>query len=400
VEILIRQFSSRARIGNYRPSIPLIVQKKLTKVAGPGLQIVNPKEYKLRNLILVTQFRALLEKCQINGGYKKILKFWLWINHNFKYFPENAQHSFNYGGLPNFITSASLVKIEDVKIFPNKYLGNYRQKYTFFLKRHRDRVFDFENLITFNIGGAQTFQHFMQDCFPIIAQTKHFLLRNPDIPILMPEPDTKFKSRDFFLERLGVANKIIGSNSIQSLRVKRLYFWNFLPFNAQYSLPPIFYQTLRSEMTSASTFPKERTLLLFTRREKTRNLKNELAFVEQLKNLACRYKLNFEVLDTSKATQELVVETIKQARIIIGVHGGSMFNTIFCPSDCTIIEIVPTSRTNSTLHYQVFSGLTYIPFPSEFDFHDSNVDVSISSVTNLIIQILDGNEIYKQNNAL
>lgn len=388
MKVSSRNFVAKTRFGHYRTSIPKSCRNKLTKVIGQGLYIENEKNYKLTNLILLSQFKTLLQICKINGGYKKYFKHWLWVNHDFKYFPKNSARKLYFGGLPNFITSASLVKIDNVEIFPNKYLGNYRQKYTFYLKSNERNEHDLESLITFNIGGAQSFQHFMQDCLPIIAQTKSFLLDNLDVPILLPEPDKNFKNRNYLFEKLKITNTIIGSNSIQSLRVKKVYFWNFLPFNAQYSLPPKFYKTLRSELTSGSTLSKKRTILLFTRREKTRNLKNQSQVIELLKTIAHRYNLSIEVLNTSEASIELITQAVKQARVIVGIHGGSMYNAIFCSNDCTVIEIIPTSKTNSTLHYLAFSGVTYIPFPCKFDFYDYFVDVPIGTLRELISRAL------------
>lgn len=383
-----RNFVAKARFGYYRTSIPKSCRKKLTKIVGEGLYIENEKNYKLTNLIILSQFKTLLQVCKINGGYKKYFKHWFWVNHDFKYFPKNGARRLYFGGLPNFITSASLVKIDNVEIFPNKYSGNFRQKYTFYLKSSESREHDLESLITFNIGGAQSFQHFMQDCLPIIAQSKSFLLDNLDVPILLPEPNKNFKNRNYFFEKLKITNTIIGSNSIQSLRVKRLYFWNFLPFNAQYCLPPRFYKNLRSELTSSSALSKKRTILLFIRNEKTRNFKNQLQVVELLKTLAHRYNLSVEVLNTSESSVEITTQAVKQARVIVGVHGGSMYNAIFCSTDCTVIEIIPTSKTNSTLHYLAFSGITYIPFPCKFDFYDHFVDVPIGTLGQVIARVL------------
>lgn len=386
----MRKLVLKARIGIYQPSINKECRNKLRKVIGEGLNIENEENYKLANLKLLFQFKSLLQQCKINGGYKKYFKFWIWVNHNFKYFPNKATPKLYFGGLPNFISSANLMSIENVKIFPNKYANNFRQKYTFFLVPHNDDNFNFEKLITFNIGGGQYFQHFLQDCLPVIAQTKKFLIDNSDIPILLPEPDIKFKNRDYLLEKLKITNKIIDSNLIPFLSVKKLYFWNFLPFNAQYCLPPNFYVTLRSELIGSPNLSESRTILLFTRKEKTRNFRNEPEIIAALKVISNQFDLNLKVVNTSKESIEFIVQAVKQARIIVGVHGGSMFNAIFCAPDCSVIEIIPTSNTNSTLHYLAYAGITYIPFPCKFDFYDFQVDIPIEALGKLIVQELFG----------
>lgn len=388
---LIRYLLVKSRFGYYKPSISKSSRNKLTKVSGQGLYVKNVKNYKFKNLILLSEFKSLLEKCTINGGYKKIYKFWLWVNHNFKYFPLNGASKIIYGGLPNFISDACLVKIDNVEIYPNKYSGNYRQKYTFYLKPKKTLNYDVEKIITFNIGGAQTFQHFMQDCLPIIAQTKSFLKMNSDIFILMQEPDKNFKTRGYFFDKLQITNRVIDSSSINSLTVKSAYFWSFKPYNSQYTLPPKFYETLRAEMSSTTLPIGQRTILLFIRNEKTRNFENEFQIIQTLNQVATRYELTLEVLNTSESPIDQIVAAVKQAVLIIGVHGGSMYNAIFCSNDCTVIEVIPTSRTNSTLHYLTYSGINYIPFPCSFDFYDEKVNVPLIPLKNLIDHAFNSN---------
>jgi capsular polysaccharide biosynthesis protein len=391
VDSFIRSLVAKTGFGYYKPSISKSGRKKLAKVGGPGLHVENETNYEFKNLIFVSEFESLLKKCTINGGYKKFYKFWLWVNHNFKYFPMDGARTANYGGLPNFVSDASLVRIDNVKIYPNKYSGNYRQKYTFHLKPQKGAQYDIEKIISFSVGGSQTFQHFMQDCLPIIAQTKGFLKANPDIFILLQEPDKNFKTRDYFFNKLQITNIVIDSCSINYLKAKSAYFWNFRPYNSQYTLPPKFYETLRSEMSSSTLPNGQRTILLFVRNEKTRNFENEFQIIETLNLVATQHHLNLIVLNTSESQIDHVVSAVKQAVLIIGVHGGSMYNAIFCSNDCTVIEIIPTSRTNSTLHYLTYSKINYIPFPCNFDFYDEQVKVPIDTLKNLISRVINSN---------
>ena len=372
--MIARAVFSKIRIGMYRSSITRSYRSKLRKIEIVKNYVQN---LDIGSAIFLDEFNQKLSKCSKSGGYKKYFGHWVWVNKRIIYFSNNQDKILNYGGVPNFISEAALVCAKNAEIFPNKFIDNYRQKYTFFITQNKSGVNDLDQAISFNIGGANSFQHFLQDCLPVIAMSKKFLDRNPKIPILLPQPNSSFKNRDYFLKKIGITNKIIESNKIDSLRVRELYFWNFYPFNAQYSLPPIFYKELRSIISDQNSNCRKRTVILFIRTEKTRNYRKLEELKKFLHNFANLNNLDFEIINTSAEEIASLEQKIKRALILIAIHGGSTFNAIFCPADCTTIEFIPIRNTNSNVNFFSYSGLKYLPIPSDFDFYDEFVDVSI-----------------------
>ena len=368
---------SKIRFGMYRSSIARIYKSKLRKIESVKNNIQN---LDFGSIIFLNEFNQNLSKCSKNGGYKKFFGHWVWVNQKIIYFPNNQEKIVNYGGVPNFISEATLVCAENAEIFPNKFMDNYRQKYTFYITQNKSMINDLDRAISFNIGGANSFQHFLQDCIPVIAMSKKFLEKNPKIPILLPESNSNFKNRDYFLKKIGITNRIIETNKIDSLKIKELYFWNFYPFNAQYSLPPIFYRELRSIISDQNSSCKKRSVVLFIRSEKMRNFRKLEELKKFLLNFADLKNLDLEIINTSIEEITTIELKIKRALILIGIHGGSTYNAILCQDDCTVIEFIPIRNTNSNINFLSYSGVKYLPIPGDFDFFDESIEVSIPNL--------------------
>jgi len=334
------------------------------------------------------EFKERFDKCLKSGGYKKYLGKWIWVNHKIKYFPQGENKIVNWGGVPNFIRKAKLVYLENSIIYPNKFPGYFNQKYTFYVKQQKIKIYDLEKAISFNIGGANSFQHFMQDCLPIIVKSKKFLLENSDVRILLPKANTNFTSREDILNKAGITNQIIETDQINSLKIRFLYFWDFIPYNSKYNLPPIFYSELRKVFIKNSAPTENRTIVLLVRSEKMRKFKNSEEIINCLKKLANLHDLDLLIVDTSFETFESISNKIRQAIVVIGVHGGGTYNSIFCPVDCTVVEIVPMRNTNSNINYISQSGINYVPFPIDFDFFDEEVEVPLTELNMVVSRLL------------
>ncbi len=66
--------------------------------------------------------------------------------------------------------------------------------------------------------------------------------------------------------------------------------------------------------------------------------------IEVIKNLLV--KSNFEILQPEKKSFQNQINIFKNASIIIGAHGASFTNIIFCKPGTKIIEIIPTDHPN------------------------------------------------------
>jgi capsular polysaccharide biosynthesis protein len=112
-----------------------------------------------------------------------------------------------------------------------------------------------------------------------------------------------------------------------------------------------------------------------------RNFKNLEDLKRVLQIFVNSNNLDLEIINTSTEEIASLEAKINRALVVIGIHGGSLYNTILCKDDCTVIELIPTKNTNSTINFLSYSGIKFIPVPGDFDFYDNTVEVSIPDLS-------------------
>jgi hypothetical protein len=303
-----------------------------------------------------------LEKCTKNGGYKRFYRRNYWSHNELKYFDFKTGI---FGGIPNLINLSSICSIKNINYFPEMIEPNNTSKYTFKVRKNRTKKSDLVSGFAFNFSGSNNFQHFIQDCFPILAASKEFLIKNPEIPILIPEFQGESKVRSRMLEILGIKNKIIETN-FDYISIDQLYFWNFEPYPAKYSLPDIFYSLLQSELNYVYSKKKNSKLILITRRENYRNFANEDEIIRNCEIISKKLGLELVVINSAEASFEDWARQLPEAKVVIGMHGGALFNLIFTKPGTLLFEFVSTFGTDSVINTLPKLGIRVVPVPIQF----------------------------------
>ena len=300
-----------------------------------------------------------LKKCRKNGGYKSFCGRHYWSHNSIPYF--NIANKI-YGGIPNLTTSASIKILKEIDYFPEAIEGNNVSKFTFSIKKNRTRKFEIESGFAFNLSGANLFQHFIQDCLPILAASKEFLNSNPDLSILMPKFTYGSNIRDSILKSLNIYNKIVETNS-DSISIRNLYYWHFEPFPAKYSLPDYFYNILQKELEHLYITKPSIKMILVTRKEKHRSFANEKEIIEKCNAIAQEQNLELIVINSSVASYKDWETHMPEAKVVIGMHGGALFNLILCKPGTQLYEFVPTIGTDSVINTFTKLGIKVVPIP-------------------------------------
>jgi len=350
----------RLRLGIYSRSIP-------RNLASNRIELLNAKDLgkNLPEIAIKPYFHPKwflsYEQCAKNGGYKIIFGRYFWTHKSLRYF--DFKNSI-FGGIPSSIHNSSICLIKRVSYFPETISDNNISKYTFTVKRNKMNDFDLENGFAFNFSGANLFQHFVQDCLPILAASKKFLGQNPHIPILLPKFLGDSKIREHYIEALGIRNEVIETN-FTKISIRNLFYWNFEPRPLKYILPDSFYKILQNEMSYLYKGRKSEKLVLVTRKEKFRNFANEQDVIKTCKFIAQKLKLDLVVIDSSTANFKDWKTQIPAAKIIIGMHGGALFNLIFAKPGTQLFEFVPMIGTDSTINTFAKLGVRVITVPIE-----------------------------------
>jgi hypothetical protein len=374
----------RLRLGIFSQSIPRQLKFRINIVESLKFD-ENSVEYVTSRSYFPVVWISDLKKCSKYGGYRKVFNKYYWSHRKLRYFDFNKKI---YGGIPKIINNAQLCSVNKIDYYPNAIEGNNVSKYTFKIERNKSHKFDIDNAIAFNFGGANSFQHFMQDCLPVINASRDLFIQNPEIAILLPEPVKSFGSRDLILKWLGINNKVINTN-FEKISVYTLYFWRFKPFAAKYSLPNNWYKNLFNQLNfSKINLPADK-LVLITRNEKSRNFSNIEEITNELKLLSKHLNLDLIVIDSSRADVSYYKNTLGRAKIIIAMHGGASYNLVFAHEDCLFFEFLPMQNTNSTINFVSGLGIRYIPVPINFSLLENNIRIDPQKIKQIGLISID-----------
>ncbi len=356
---------SKFRIGVYSLSVPLKLRKSAVCIEQQLHSDFSALKVNHSSLFFEAKWLEELNKCYKFGGYRKFLGKHYWSHRKFKYFDFQLNV---FDGVPNFIKSANFLKVVNILYFPHAIRPNEVSKYTFKVKQLESNDFEIQDAISFNLGGADSFQHFVQDCLPIILISKKFLNSRSDLVILLPPANFNFKTRTELIRSLGITNKIVETGD-KSISIGNLYYWNFEPFNAKYALPAAWTSNLFNAVRKTSTVHDE--IILITRNEETRNFANLKMIISVLNQLADDLNLKFKVMDSSTAKLSDYREEIPKAKVVVSMHGGANYNLLFASEKTIFFEFIPMKETNSLINFFKDSGITYIPVPIDFKFKQS-----------------------------
>ena len=313
-----------------------------------------------------------LEKCYKYGGYRKFLNKYYWSHRKLQFFDSKKNI---YGGIPKIIKNTQICNVSKIDYLPHEIEHNNVSKYTFKIKKSKSNKFDVKKAMSFNYGGANSFQHFIQDCLPVIVASKDFLIQNPDIAILLPKPIESFSSRSRILKWIGINNLVIDTN-FEKVCIDEFYFWNFKPFAAKYTLPKVWYKKLYDEINYSELNPITDKLVLITRNERMRSFLNTEEIISELKLISNDLNLDLLVIESSSVDISKYRDTLSCASVIISMHGGANYNLVFADKNCLFFEFVPIQNTGSTIDFISGLGIRYIPVPLNFSFAENNIHVN------------------------
>jgi len=120
-----------------------------------------------------------------------------------------------------------------------------------------------------------------------------------------------------------------------------------------------------------------------------RTVKNEPAVEELCKKLAKRYNLVYEKLTKPiKDSVEEVVDYFGKVKLLVGPHGGALYNTWFMPKDAALIEL---SGGGESYFWGRAArlGLQYgVLYNEGFGWNNKDMTVDIADLEKLMVKVL------------
>jgi len=337
------------------------------------------------NLLIIPSNVPNLMKCEKSGSWIKnrirLGRSHIWVSKSRKYFVD-IKHSISIiAGDTSLLRSASLELLANCRITDDHKSGKSLNIYSS-LVNYTDDPSDLEMAIFLDVSGAGSFQHFVQDCLPIISLIQDLPEIPQGIPIILREPDMHFLSFRSYLDAIKCTNPIYFIKRQFSIVVEKLYFVRFLPFNANYSLPPSLYESMYSKLSLSklTLLNRQRSVILVNRQERIRNFKEFKSIANRLGDWCARNSLELQVLNTKEMEFHELQRAFSCAKFVFAVHGGANYNMIWAPSDATLIEFIPTQSTDSLIHLTLSCGQNYVPYALQHDKGDMYFNVSTEDI--------------------
>jgi hypothetical protein len=303
------------------------------------------------------------------------------------------------GGISESIDEVQIKSFDRVYLDTN-FRPNNLNMFTFKVYKERempktsDREF-ITKAFSLLVGGANSFQHFIQDCLPILFFLKKEELINKDFTVLLYEPLDKHKIIHQILDRYFPDLSIFWVKFGSVLLIESLQVLRFKPRNFLFSLPQKIVSSVPSKFTILEgTESVDRRTIYLTYLDRgnnaTRNITNSESFESTLKEIARDLGLRFIKFVAESKTLDEIISILDNSAIVIGIHGGSMYNSIWAGEKAVIFEIVPIKNTDSLANLLTDLKLPYCPIPLNFDKYDNEVFLSnneLQAISNLIKQV-------------
>jgi capsular polysaccharide biosynthesis protein len=328
-----------------------------------------------------------LTVCSKSGTwrYLKTLGICLWTSRYVNYFPAYKLKLQNSnepnGGIANNIKSLKILEMQNVFYLSDYLKSNGLNMFTFKIRRflrYHSSVIKLDLALTLEIGGADSFQHFIQDCLPLLSHLKVKGIISSEIPVILKEPLPNHQNIILILRKYFPEINFLFVRSGEVYFVSRLLIPHFKPRNYIWSLPQVMLQSTKTLVSNQEIGKETSKSLIFLERgrNKMRNLQKSEEVKKKLALLAHELSLEFHWIDTSKIGLFEIAQKVAHGRIVLGIHGGSMYNLLFAQDKSLIVELIPTRDTNTVLNFAVGLDHLYLPIPLDFKFADEEVTIS------------------------
>ncbi|XP_067667835.1 uncharacterized protein [Haliotis asinina] len=201
----------------------------------------------------------------------------------------------------------------------------------------------FDKLCPLLSPEANSFQHFMDGLLPKLVQVRDLLL-HPDMKLLITKP------------RKGDEKMIMSILDRMGIPEKQIIWYNGGTYTADFMVAaciappihPVLWKSARALIGVAENrpIPPDKALvILLTRAYSHNGGRKILNFREVVDVLERRYSKDRVLVFKGGYSLNESMDLFGKAYLIIGVHGGALYNLYFARSTTKILEIMPYSKT-------------------------------------------------------
>jgi len=200
------------------------------------------------------------------------------------------------------------------------------------------------NVVYMEIPESWAFQHWLPDLYPKLIQLFDMAM-NPNTKILTAKPQSSSPMVKYLWEYFDQYDSLI---FLENGRKKIYHADNFIFGCHAPAVHPFLWKEMRIQLgVRDKEANKLKKIIWLGRKKETaknggRVIVNENEVLFALEKVANRTGLEFEFFDhRNYPSVEETAKLFGEARIIIGPHGGAMFNQLFVSANGAVIEIFP-----------------------------------------------------------
>ena len=197
IRVLTSQFYRIRNRRRYREVFAHKVRKKSEVLA----EIKFPEHQKYPGRVLqVPSNLSLLEKCQKSGSwvinYLPMGRPYIWTSKQRRYFLGLPNISHSLAADPSLLKSVRLQKYLNCQVSTDAASDQSLNIYSSYVNQTVKDP-DIDKAILMDVSGGESFQHFIQDCLPLISLIQQFPEIPDDAPLIIRRP-----AQNFYLLRL------------------------------------------------------------------------------------------------------------------------------------------------------------------------------------------------------
>jgi len=196
----------------------------------------------------------------------------------------------------------------------------------------------YKQLIPLLVGNS--FQHFLDGSMPKLIQAYEFIKKHPKAKILTK---TSAAIVNKLIRKLGITNDILEYSSSKSYTAEELFLICKTP-----PVHPDLWEKSRNIFNIDKNKNGSKIIWIDRNGQNSRNggrlILNQKEITDELSRM---YPDNFVMYDSHDYTLDETIELFNDAAVIMGAHGGGLYNLIFAPSNTLVIEFMPVSQPST-----------------------------------------------------
>ena len=341
------------------------------------------------DLLVVLSNLAKLMLCVKSGSWQasrlSFVKGYRWTSRFRPYFVGKKQIAHSIQADPAFIQEVQLKVFKKCRVS----LDPDRQRSLNMYACLVDLTFkkpNYSQAILLSINGADSFQHFIQDCFPLLSLVEDLDEVPLSAPLILLSPSENFLSFTSYLQSLGINRPVVFISNQNPIVVEELFVLDFKPFNALYNLPASIYLSLYEKLQRPISQKSDKVIIV-EREENTRNFAEIELLKHKIDKWAHDHNLDLVILKPHQEDLSTIIRLFSTSKYVFAIHGGANYNIIWAPQDCTLVEFIPMCATNSLFHLALSFGQNYLPFALTHDFKDTVFHVSEAEIDSILCRL-------------